>query len=315
MRHLLFLMVLITLVGCGQVDERLEPSITATRTPVQTATRVPKSSATITLTPTSSYTPYPTLTQFPVPTPFGWISYSESPNGEWFAWKVQNGNDIFLIVESMDGSKQWKEEFVLRPGWNVGPLSPVHWSKNGRYLYLVNSPRGDGGVCCIVLSVKRMDLQTGLIIDEIPLEAGMVFGYDFAALSDRLAYADGGKGFGASLVVRDLRKGNVTWHYVSFPEYAEYQAGDLNWSPDENKIVFLVSVEGPDVEYASFSIAFVDLVSGERKILVWRAPLITLGKWLDDVSVYVSLQDNEPPYEMHSYSLNVETGELTPIEE
>lgn len=316
MKRFLFLLPML-LFACTSREQPAQVAPIDTGTVVPSSTFTPRPTATDTMTPTPTYIPYPTPTPFPIPTPFGIFGFSVSPNGEWFAWQVFTSIDPYLLVESADGNKHWKEEFEIgiREWGYGGEIKPAHWSNDGRYLYFTIAPPGNGPPGDSVVSVQRLELQTGQVVDEIPIEAGMLFGYGFALTSNRLAYADGGNGFGSSLVIRDLATGNVTWHYVSFPEYVEYRAGELTWSPDESKIVFSILDYGPNVDHEPYSIAFVDLISGERKILVWQSPLGSIDKWVDNVNVKVNVSINEPPYGSDPYLLNVETGELTLIEE
>lgn len=301
-RDILLGLALVVLAGCGLVDETPVASPTAARTAVSTGTSMAAPSATITITPTPTYIPYPSSMPFPIPMPYGFYGYSASPNGEWIAWMVDTGDDPYLLIESVDRRKRWKINFDFATiAWN-SDLRIIHWSGDGRYLYYATSPPGNGIGFDVVQDLQKLDLFTGLTNEILPYEAGNWYAIAISHGEGWLAYIPRDT-LVVDLIIRNLT--NEEEFKIRLGSGGNLYTGALLWTLDESKIFFVIYDE------SGYNIARVELLTREIKYLLRDFTYIIYAtSWEDSKESLIRFKSEEG-----DWILNVETGELTPIEE
>jgi hypothetical protein len=158
-----------------------------------------------------------------------------SPNGSWAVFF--NGSGIKII--SVDNIKEWEVTFAeLSDTQGVGTVSVAHWSRDGNYLYVFPRPDGaDGGYESFWGSkwakLIRLNLETGAWID-----TKMGYAFSFSPDDRYLAYRNE-----QGILIHDLGTGEDK---VIPVRYAEY--GRFTWSPDNQKILFVATLNETDLE-------------------------------------------------------------------
>jgi hypothetical protein len=158
-----------------------------------------------------------------------------SPNSSWAVFF--NGSSIKII--SIDGTNEWEVAFSELSGTQgAGTVSVAHWSQDGNYLYVFPRQDGaDGGYESFWGSkwtkLIRLNLQTGVWKD-----TEMGYAFSFSPNDRYLAYR-GEQG----IIIHDFETGQEK---VTPVKYAEY--GRFTWSPDNQKILFVATLNETDLE-------------------------------------------------------------------
>lgn len=250
----LWLCAILTL-GCGQRQGQV-PQATAVTAPsavLLLTTAVPSTTPTATRTPTPTAAPRTTPTPMPGPTPTPDFasraftvdqSVTSSPDGLWTATVLtalpmnatgRTGPDYYtqLTVARADGAVAW-------PGiakwayYGIGydTLRPLHWSRDGRFLYFTFWGHGDCPHFENGSNLLRLDLQYGRVTEVAP------------ALGDALALSPDEATLAAAqhgrLVLRDLATGQE--RRATLPTGKGYSpAGAILWRPDGGALVLAVA--------------------------------------------------------------------------
>lgn len=313
MRRILLGLVFVLNAGCGQAEMTPEASPTASKPPAPSSTFTPRPSATITITSTPTYTPNPTRTPFPIPPPenhYGGFSFS--PNGEWAAWPVCCSNGYYLLVENIFNDKEWGgySEY-LKPSIE-GHIEAILWSKDGRYLFYGATPPGDGGHFRVFADLYRLALEDGSITTV--LGAGNIYTVSFTQDETKLAYIPWYYS-PSHVVILNMVNGNE--NHISIPKYKTFWAGGMNWSPDNSKLIFAVLNFDAmnELQYEPYNIILVDVSSRRSHIIIenYNGTLCPL-EWIDETHVVTGKWCWSDPNDT-GLILNIETGELTAIEE
>lgn len=221
--------------------------------------------STVAGTPTAT----PSLTDFRVD-----MWSSTSPDGKWTAQvivalpvisdtAVSSSYYTQLKVSKRDGTTEWVivDEWAE---WGLGYTipQPLHWSRDGQYLYYTNRPIPDG--CAVFVNgsdLHRVDLNDGSVMEIVP-SVGLWL--SLAPDETKLAYL----GYGdRGLVRRDLATG--TERETKLDPGKDYQAGHIIWSPDGTTIMLVLAIRPCSTDWAdSTSIMRVDVATLERVMLI-----------------------------------------------
>lgn len=321
-KELLLGLVFILLGGCGQANEAPVPSPTAMRTAVTTGTSVPTLStttpsasatltATITNTPKPTRTPTPTLISLTFPTP-GKYGPQYSPDLQWGLW-ITLPNDCVtgMIVQNL-----FEEDLRWELGHNEndsGDYLALHWSSDGRFLYFA-SYGGCGDYDPPQLfwgfnEVDRLTLATGEIVR---MTGGGRVMPQFSHDGHYLAYL---RLQNEKFTLLDLDTLVEKTIVIDIPN--QISSGDIYWSPDNTRLVYILETEGEEDGYSQLSLVFIDIISMNYTVLVenFRNKRHTSYEieWKNNEEIVLTIKNYE---EDDSYLLiNIETGELTPMEE
>lgn len=174
-----------------------------------------------------------------------------SPNRNWIYFS--NGNVIEIF--GVNGQKVGKYSFYEIYGHTIdlwdGYLSDVHWSKDGRYLYLATY-FGDGGPGPYFgyrSSLVRVNLENGTWKD-----TGISGVLSFSPNEKYIVYSTNK----SEIRIKNLQSGEEKVYFT--PEYYLY-FGNFVWSPDSKKIVFVATSEYWDDVNSKFALFMIDLES------------------------------------------------------
>jgi Tol biopolymer transport system component len=292
------------LVACGVVMPEYTPAPgTAATAPASDATFATRDAA--------------LLPAFELPVrPEGYPYASFSPDGEWLAtgsgdlvdadWKMT------LRVTSTETGQEWIAEDRTEGGGTAllrTPM-PLHWSRDGRFLYFSHNPFADGTISDLPepfhgTDLWRLNLQNGQVV-RLTSQVG-----HWLALSPdetTLAYLSGGDVLG----LRDLESGResrVTLTVASVYSAEKWVHNEnLLWSPDGRRLAF-TAIMGVGSPEAASAVVEVDRETSSPKVLVRKE-----GMW-------VPLAWPEPDYvllgeERHSlWWLRRSTGEIVRAQE
>jgi len=206
-----------------------------------------------------------------------------------------------LKVSKADGTLEWTvvDEWSA---WGLGYTipKPLHWSRDGRFLYFTNQPVPDG--CAVFVNgsdLQRIDLSNG-DVREIAPPVGL-----WLALSPdetMLAYIGYG---GRGLVIRDLATGAE--QEIPLDPGKDYQAGQVLWSPDSKTIILALAIHPCSTGWAdSTSIVRVDVTTLEPVTLLREDKrLFVPVEWT--AAGKVLLKDGEGAH----WLMDVTTGQVT----
>ena len=284
------------------------PTSSVTPTVVPTIALMPTEGSTALLTPiTGTPTATPNFADFQVDR---WSSVS--PDGEWKAQvivalptisdtAISSNYYTQLKVSKMDDTTEW----VIVDEWSEWGLGytiphPLHWSRDGRYLYYTNRPVPDG--CAVFVNgsdLHRVDLNDGSVREIMP-PVGLWL--SLSPDETQLAYI----GYGdRGLVIRDLATG--TERETKLDPGKDYQAGQIIWSPDSTAIVLALAIQPCSTDWAaSTSILRVDIATLEQVLLISEDERLFIPEeWSTTNKVF--LKDKGGDY----WLMDATTGELT----
>jgi WD40 repeat protein len=174
-----------------------------------------------------------------------------SPNGQQII--ITNGNTIDLF--NSKGERVGKYSFYEFYGHLIdsgdGYVSGVHWSKDGKYLY-VAIYFGDGGpepYFGYRSSLARVNLENGTWKD-----TGISGVISFSPNDKYIAYSPND----SEIRIRDLQSGEESTYFAA--DYYLY-FGNFVWSPDNQKIIFTATPEQWHGDGSKFSLYMIDLES------------------------------------------------------
>lgn len=280
----------------------------STRTPipiVATRTSTPRSTAEATLQPFGPICEPPTRVD----------SRGEfSPSGNWIAIRCEGIDEkvsSYLRVVNVENNKDWKISYVDYTKYAYldrrGTFYPLHWSKDGKYLFVTAPSLGSG--CCWIgwdVILVRLDLDNGDQTEIANYEGVIPGGLSFSiSPSDRYVLSTPG----SDLKILDL----TTWEEKTIAiRVRNGSAGYPLMSPDETKVILMLR-EYPEELQGDLtfgSLVLIDLKSGLQKKLL-------SGIDFDEAPVPISWQDDKYVL-LGNYDtfwlLNIKTAELTETE-
>jgi hypothetical protein len=235
-----------------------------------------------------------------------------SPDGQWIAMEcegVDRGADSYLQVVSLQGNKKWGIHYADYAKGTYydrnNMIRPAHWSKDGKYLYVISEDTGSG--CCWIgwdVLIVRLNLESG--------QQTMV--------ANAIGETDMNSSFSPSeryvlYIPQDSKNNLYIWdtqtgkRRIIDLEDTYAGAGHTLMSDDDQKIVLILrdypKENQGDLTFASLVI--VDLKSGLQKKLLSDIEYEKIPKpvrWQDNDHILLQ-KDNE------LLLLNINTGELT----
>jgi len=293
---LIFVLLVILLFSACVPMSTPTPALTATAlslaTPAPTATSPIIPTITPALTKEVAATP-PTVVGTPTATPN--LALPVSSDAAVSSYYTQ------LKVSKRDGTTEWVivDEWAE---WGLGYTipQPLHWSHDGRYLYITNKPVPDG--CAVFVNgtdLRRVDLSDGSVREIVP-SAGLWL--SLSPDETMLAYI----GYGdRGLVIRDLATGIE--QETKLDPGKDYQAGHIIWSPDGTTIMLALAIRPCSTDWAdSTSIIRVDVATLEQVTLLQEDKrLLVPVEWA--TADKVLLKDKGGDY----WLMDATTGEVT----
>ncbi len=240
---LLGLLCLIGVVACDA-----SASGPTTRTPVHTPSATPTMVSqvittpnAINLAPTNAPTMMPAPSA-PTPTPIRTtLKASVSPDGQWLAQGIAefHGDQVTyrtqMKVMKREGSTGWAmiQEAPIALGYTIP--QPLHWSRDGRYVYFTNRPNPDG--CSMFINgadLWRINLATGEQQQVMPAQA------IWLTLSpDERMIAYIAQGRPKKLVLRDIKTGQERETPLQVENDAF--AGRIVWASDGSALALTIA--------------------------------------------------------------------------
>lgn len=170
-----------------------------------------------------------------------------SPNSQQII--ITNGNtiDLFNINGEKIGNYSFYELYGYLIGFGDGYASGVHWSIDGKYLYIATY-FGDGGpepYFGYRSSLARVNLENGTWKD-----TGISGVISFSPNEKYIAYSANK----SEIRIRDLQSGEEKVYFAT--DYFLY-FGNFVWSPDNQKVIFVATPEQwyeNDIRFALYKI-------------------------------------------------------------
>lgn len=220
-----------------------------------------------------------------------------SLDGQWVYFSNGNVMEILEIGGKKLGMYSWYEIYGESHGYPddyyEGYVGVVHWSKDGRYVYLATA-HGDGGpgpYFGYKSALARVNLQNGTWKD-----TGISGVLSFSPNDGYIVYSTNR----SEIRIRHLQSGEEKIHIT--PEYYQY-FGKFVWAPDSKNVMFVATPEDFDDPSNNFALFMIDLES-DRIVLLYEDLMpfyypvaweeddkVTLGKdqkagtWVLDLSV------------------------------
>lgn len=174
-----------------------------------------------------------------------------SPNGQQII--ITNGNTIDLFHSNGEriGKYSFYEFYGNLVGFGDGYASGIHWSKDGKYLYIATY-FGDGGpepYFGYRSSLARVNLENGTWKD-----TGISGVISFSPNEKYIVYSSND----SEIQIRDLQSGEESTYFAT--DYYLY-FGKFVWSPDNEKIIFVATPEQWYEDDSKFSLFMIDLQS------------------------------------------------------
>lgn len=177
------------------------------------------------------------------------IGIEISDNGQWMYFSNGSVMELFNINGQKVGMYSFYEIYGHLIDFYDGNLVSVHWSRDGRYLYLATS-FGDGGPEAYFgykASLARVNLEHGTWKD-----TGISGVISFSPNEKYIIYSTNK----SELRLRNLRSGEESIYFT--PEHYLY-FGNFVWSPDNKKVVFVATPEEWHASDSRFALLMIDV--------------------------------------------------------
>lgn len=196
------------------------------------------------------------INQYPELEKYGTFCYSDycygaenSPNGQYII--ITNGNtiELFNVNGQRVGKYSFYELYGHLVGFGDGYASGIHWSRDGKYLYIA-SYFGDGGpepYFGYRSSLARVNLENGTWKD-----TGISGVISFSPNEKYIAYSSND----SEIRIRDLQSGEESAYFAT-GDYLYF--GKFVWSPDNKKVVFTETPEQWYEENSKFALHLINL--------------------------------------------------------
>lgn len=174
-----------------------------------------------------------------------------SPNGQQII--ITNGNtiDLFNVSGERIGKYSFYELYGYLVGFGDGYASAIHWTNDGKYLY-ISTYFGDGGpepYFGYKSSLARVNLENGTWKDTDI--SGVM---SFSPNEKYITYSSNK----SEIRIKDLRSGEENVYFAT--DYFLY-FGNFVWSPDNQKIIFVATPEQWYENDSKFALYMIDLES------------------------------------------------------
>jgi WD40 repeat protein len=264
-----------------------------------------------------------------------YFSPQKSQNGDWRTTTCidsENGYQYTRIIQT-NGTKAWNvslyEAFVSKKSdettkkiFKDGEMSIIHWSANGKYVYL--SPY----FCCLdgpvlfngIIGLYQLNLDTGQLKDMSFIGGRVGFSPDDKYLAYRT--------LPATAHLRNLETGED----ISVPVSKKYvNLGGFSWSPDSQKVLWVGALEDWDknmyeptpVNQNGFSILMLNietmkmstLIDNDIRFLIPSSPSYyeNQNTWADDHHIYLSQMNIAGRDEAQIWLYDINTKKITPF--
>lgn len=333
---LLAFLLALSVAACAAGPAQTTPTPTLTDTPrptftlaiSATPTETPRPTFTLAFTPTSTptltdeddFVPLAAATLTPTPTPTATpslagrtlLTYSEaSPSGAWevnllvalpLVGDESAGDQAYtrLSVSRRDGSLTWTVIDEWAPYGLAFPIpQKFYWSPSETALYFSHHLVPEG--CApfgLDLGLQRLNLQDGQLRQIIRRGGALALSPD----TRTLAYLDG-----LQLVLRDLHAAQEQRLWFD-PGNSPWQAGQLVWSPDSDRLVFAIA-QHPCTRDQAHALLLVDASDLTARTLLPPDPRrFTPLTWPSPDEIELSDQTGG------RWLLHPNTGQLTPVQ-
>lgn len=206
-----------------------------------------------------------------------------SSNEEWAVFFNSERGTGGLCIAGVENKKQWciyYADFEDITGCDCY-MDIVHWSQDGRYLYIMPRMAADGGSAWFwegSSHLIRMDLENGTWVD-----TGMGTAHSFSPGDRYIAFRRGNE-----LVVHEFLTGEERIFVVP-EEYTEF--GQLVWSPDTSQIMFVASTVEELLDYerdpAGLSLFLLDVTSMQAHMILEKDERFLFPlEWQDGDAVF-----------------------------
>jgi WD40 repeat protein len=267
-RIFLFSFLVFALISCANPQETPDSIPTVTVAAVSTATTTVTATARPKIKPSPTYPPSPTV---PAPTltavaaldviktdlinqyPDGICKTSYcflyfSPNGQNILATNANTIEVFRVDGQRLGIYSYYDLYGFRIDYKDGCVSAIHWSNDGKYLYITTRLGGDGGPDAhYKSSLVRVNLQNGTWMD-----TGISGVMSFSPSGQYIAYS----AKESEVRILDLQSGEDTTYFTT--NYYQYFL-EFIWSPNGRNIVFTGTPEDWYADDAIFALYMIDL--------------------------------------------------------
>jgi len=162
---------------------------------------------------------------------------SYSPDQKWVARVCMDVTGVYSLLDPTRYYLMKRGDYEIDGEKLFGYYFPVHWSGDGRYLYLSFYPQyGDGG--CVDYTegiiLQRLDLVTGEKTTTLPGTNWQFYNFAFSQDDRYLAYFETWLDFPVLNIVNQMNS-----ELQRIPIGAQYsEAGDMLWAPDNSYVIF-----------------------------------------------------------------------------
>lgn len=255
---------------------------------------------------------------------FGMPPAIPSPDGQWLASGCFDGENAHIRIARFDHTKAWDLNFEDITGVSPclsyensygepicfhGVLYIDHWFKTGRYVFVSADYLIDRG-STFSFGLYRIDTENGRVSAYLPM-GDYTYNYAFSPNDDYYAYVTASDNYLLHIV--SLESGEN----LIFTAPGRYSSlGELIWSPDNEKIVFLARgigwEENPKV---GFSLDIFNVETEKFLALVLNdARRLKPVKWLSDSSLLLSGK-SEDGQSYLDYQLDISNNQMMVIPE
>jgi hypothetical protein len=255
------------------------PSSTPAPTPDRTATLEAEQAAIV-----ATYTAIVNLCEHTVDVQF-------SPDGQWVANAcVDNDGNPYARVVRYGTSEEWVIPVALPDGVD-GYIFPIHWSNDGRALYLTPHVTGQAN------GLLKLDLDSGAVTEILPfdVQAQGMYSFSFSPDDNSLAYVYNAE---PPLKLNILEMATNDLMEIPLDETIA-NADTIVWSDDETELIFTGKID------KDFVLVWLNLADRSEKI--FAAPeksVIEADHWVDSVTVLVKNRAGD------YWLLDLESGEF-----
>ncbi len=230
---------------------------------------------------------------------------SAAPDDGWTAEGIvalpKPGEDRYyteLRVKRADGGTEWMPVATWSNfGLGYTTPRPLHWSRDGQYLYFTNAPVVEGcGLFVNASDLQRLDLADGNVDQLLPPNTtrSLTFAPDDQSIAygeqELLYLLDPTTGDYATLAL-DMLGSNEQW-------------GNFVWSPDSQQVVFTIADDPCGANWQQ-SVVLVHTPSLTATVLVEpNERLFTAVAWPDPDHLQLRDRDNQ------FWQLDINTGEI-----
>ena len=200
-----------------------------------------------------------------------------SSDGQWIYFTNFNTVDVFKTNGQKVGQYSFYDIYGYSIDYAEGYVEGVHWSIDGRYLYISANSGGDGGPEASFnyrSAMIRINLENGIWEDV------NVSGSFKISPNDRFIVFSSDK---SQIHIRNFSSEQEEIYLV--PDDFHY-FGKYVWSPDSKKVIFVGTSESWETQDSKFALFMIDLES-DKIILLYEGlnPFYYPVEWAEDDKV------------------------------